>query len=171
MERSKEHYASVHTRIKGHGRFCKAINDQPLFRGFSGMHKHPADDLDDSKVPEWLKVYMIELDRKLDQLLGLQSKSSLTDDFPINLEILEISGNGMVFKTETRIDCPCIMESVMEIEQIPLRLAGAKGTVKPGKKEGTWVMKFENIRENDLESIIQFVFSEQRERIRADKLS
>ncbi len=171
MGLSKEHYASVKTRIKGHGRFCESVADQPLFRGFSGMHKHPAEDLDDSKVPEWLKVYVIELDRKLDQLLGMQSKENLKDDFPIDLEIIEISGNGMIFKTKTEINARKIMEAVIEIEQIPLRLAGAKGTIKPGRKENTWVLRFENIREHDLESIIQFVFSEQREHIRSEKLT
>lgn len=169
MDRNSEHFASVKTRIKGHGRLCETVTDEPLFRGFSGMKKHPAEDLDDSKVPEWLKAYVIELDRKLDQLLGMQSKKDLMTDFPITLEVIQISGNGMVFKTDSDINVPCIMESVVEIEQIPLRLAGAKGTVKAGNKDGTLVMKFENIRENDLESIIQFVFSMQRERIRAEK--
>lgn len=170
MGLSKEHYASVKTRIKGHGRFCESVAEQPLFRGFSGMQKHPAEGLDDSKVPEWLKVYVVELDRKLDQLLGMQSKENLKDDFPIDLEVIEISGNGIIFKTETDIKRNRIMETVIEIEQIPMRLAGAKGPIKSGKAKDTWVMKFENIREHDLESIIQFVFSEQREHIRAEKL-
>ncbi|CCO24513.1 hypothetical protein [Maridesulfovibrio hydrothermalis] len=170
MDRDSIHYASVKTRIKGFGRFCKSIENQPIFRGFSGMQKHPAEDLDDSKVPEWLKAYVIELDRKLDQLMGMQSKKDLTIDFPIALEIIEISGNGMIFCTETEINGPGILEAVIEIEQIPLRLAGAKGSVKAGKKQNTWVMKFEKIREHDLESIIQFVFSQQRELIRNEKL-
>jgi hypothetical protein len=169
MDRDVPHYASVNTRIKGHGRISRSLNHQPLFRGFSGTKKHPAQDLDDSKVPEWLKVYVIELDRKLDQLLGIQSKQDLTSDFPIDLEILRISGNGMTFRSQS-VTAPCLMEVVMEIEQIPVRLAGAKGNVKAGPKNGLWVMDFEKIREHDLESIIQFVFSEQREKIRTEKL-
>ena len=169
MDRDKPHYASVKTRIKGHGRLTSSLESQPVYRGFSGMQKHPAEDLDDSKVPEWLKVYVIELDRKLDQLLGMQSKQDLTQDFPIDLEIMEISGNGMTFRSEG-ITVDCIMEIVVEIEQIPLRLAGAKGHVQAADAENLWTMKFENIKEHDLESIIQFVFSEQREMIRTKKL-
>ncbi len=75
----------------------------------------------------------------------------------------------MTFRSNS-VTAPCIMEIVAEIEQIPLRLAGAKGRVKAGKKDNYWVMKFEKIREHDLESIIQFVFSEQREIIRTKKL-
>ncbi|NDV28014.1 hypothetical protein [Desulfovibrio sp. JC010] len=169
MDRDAPHFASVKTRIKGHGRFSRSLESQPVYRGFSGMKKHPAEDLDDSRVPEWLKVYVIELDRKLDQLLGLQSQKDLKQDFPIDLEILKISGNGMAFRSEQLTD-PCLMEVVIEVEQIPLRLAGAKGNVKRGKKEGLWIMEFEKIREHDLESIIQFVFSQQREIIRTEKL-
>lgn len=169
MDRTK-HYASVKTRIKGHGRLCESPAEEPMFRGFSGLHKHPAEDLDDSKVPEWLKVYVIELDRKLDQLLGIQSKKDLKTDFPIDIEIIEISGNGMTFRTDVPLTHPCIMESVLEIEQIPLRLAGALGTVREDRPPNTWAMKFDKIREHDLETIIQFVFREQREQIRTEKL-
>ncbi|NDV24406.1 hypothetical protein [Desulfovibrio sp. JC022] len=169
MDRNTPHYASVKTRIKGHGRISSSLESQPVYRGFTGMKKHPAEDLDDSKVPEWLKVYVTELDRKLDQLLGMQSKLDLKHDFPMDLEIIEISGNGMIFRSEA-VTVPCIMEVVAEIEQIPMRLAGAKGHIKAGKKDNSWVMKFEKIREHDLESIIQFVFSEQREIIRTEKL-
>lgn len=168
MDRDTPHYASVKTRIKGHGRIASSLESQPVYRGFIGMKKHPAEDLDDSKVPEWLRVYVTELDRKLDQLLGMQSKKDLKQDF-LDLEIIKISGNGMTFRS-TSVTAPCIMEIVAEIEQIPLRLAGAKGRVKAGKKDNYWVMKFEKIREHDLESIIQFVFSEQREIIRTKKL-
>ncbi|WP_320169671.1 hypothetical protein [Maridesulfovibrio sp.] len=167
---STEHYASVKTRIKGHGRICASTEEEPVFRGFSGSKKHPADDLDDSKVPEWLKVYVTELDRKLDQLLGMQSRKDLLTDFPESLEVMEISGNGMLFRTENPISLPCVMEAVLEIERIPLRLAGAVGTIHKGPDQSSWIMKFEKIREHDLEAIIQFVFSEQRERIRAEKL-
>ncbi|WP_320008212.1 hypothetical protein [Maridesulfovibrio sp.] len=169
MDRDAPHYASVATRIKGHGRISSSLESQPVYRGFSGMKKHPAEDLDDSRVPEWLKVYVIELDRKLDQLLGMQSKQNLDQDFPINLEILEISGNGMTFRSE-EITADCILEAVVEIDQIPLRLAGAKGNVKTAAGKNIWKMDFEKIREHDLESIIQFVFSEQREIIRTRKL-
>lgn len=169
MDRNTPHYASVKTRIKGHGRISSSLESQPVYRGFTGMKKHPAEDLDDSKVPEWLRVYVTELDRKLDQLLGIQSKKDLKEDFPFDLEIIKISGNGMTFRSET-VTAPFLMEVVVEIEQIPLRLAGAKGHVEAGEGNNIWTMKFEKLREHDLESIIQFVFSEQREIIRTEKL-
>jgi len=169
MDSNRENYASVSTRIKGYGRYCESVSEQPLFRGLGSMQAHPAHDLDDSKVPEWLKVYVTELDRKLDQLLGMQSKKDLKEDFPLNLEIIKISGNGMTFRSDD-IKKPGIIESVIEIEQIPLRLAGAIGQLQAGKSDQIWTMTFDNIRENDFESIIQFVFSEQRELIRTEKL-
>lgn len=169
MDRS-EHFASVKTRIKGHGRFCSSAEEEPLFRGSGGHKSHPAEDLDDSRVPEWLKVYVTELDRKLDQLLGVQSKKDLILDFPITLEIIELSGNRMTFRTGNEIEEPCFMEAVLEIEQVPLKLVGALGKIRPGPEQSIWVMDFTKIREHDLESIIQFVFSEQREQIRAVRL-
>jgi hypothetical protein len=169
MDRTQS-YAKVKTRIKGYARICESANEQPLFRGFSGPAKHPADDLDSSKVPEWLKVYVLEMDRKLDMLLGMQSKKEISSDFPILLEVVEVSGNSILFKTESRIDTPSHLEVVLEVEKIPLRLAGAIGTVSPAKRKNYWIMDFDNIREHDLELIIQFVFSEQREQIRTGRV-
>lgn len=165
------HYSSVKTRIKGYGRIAKSLNNPPLFRGFGNGQKHPAQDLDDSKVPEWLKVYLIEIDRKLDQLLGIQSIKDLSQDFPISIEVLEISGNGIIFTADQSLRSENNMEVVLVLEKIPLRMASAKGFVKAGKKSDTWIMEFKNIKEHDLEAIIRFVFSEQREHIRTDKIS
>ncbi|SME94400.1 hypothetical protein [Desulfovibrio gilichinskyi] len=165
------HYSSVKTRIRGYGRIANSLSNPPLFRGIGNGQKHPAEDLDDSKVPEWLKVYLIEIDRKLDQLLGIQSIKDISQDFPIDIEVLEISGNGIMFKTATPLKSKSIMEVVLVLDQVPLRMASTKGTVKAGKISDTWVMEFINIKEHDLEAIIKFVFSEQRERIRTDKIS
>ncbi|WP_291327596.1 hypothetical protein [Desulfovibrio sp. UCD-KL4C] len=165
------HYSSVKTRIKGYGRIANSFSNPPLFRGIGSGQKHPAENLDDSKVPEWLKVYLIEIDRKLDQLLGIQSIKDLSQDFPVDIEVLEISGNGIVFRTETSLRSEVIMEVVLVLGQVPLRMASTKGTINTGKMSNTWVMEFINIKEHDLEAIIQFVFSEQRERIRTDKIS
>ncbi len=165
------HYSSVETRIKGYGRIANSLSNPPLFRGIGNGRKHPAENLDDSKVPEWLKVYLIEIDRKLDQLLGKQSIKDLSQDFPIDIEVFEISGNGIIFKTETPLKSKAIMEVVLVLDQVPLRMASTKGTIQAGKTSDTWIMKFINIKEHDLEAIIKFVFSEQREHIRTDKIS
>ncbi|WP_031484075.1 PilZ domain-containing protein [Maridesulfovibrio frigidus] len=170
MDREAVHHTSVKTRIKGYGRIASSLTTEPLFRGSVGGKKHPAEDLDDSKVPEWLKVYVIELDRKLDQLLGIQSIQDLSKDFPIDMEIIEISGNRIIFRSDFSIKPKNIMEIVLVLNQVPLRMAGAKGLVETGTDSKTWVMDFSYIKEHDLESIIKFVFSEQRELIRTHKI-
>ncbi len=170
MDRETVHYTSVKTRIKGYGRIAASLKNQPLFRGSIAGKKHPAEDLDDSKVPEWLKVYVIELDRKLDQLLGIQSIQDLSKDFPIDMEIIKISGNGITFLSDFALKSKSIMEIVLVLNQVPLRMAGAKGVVEAGKDKNTWTIEFRYIKEHDIESIIKFVFSEQRELIRTDKI-
>ncbi|OEU67525.1 MAG: hypothetical protein BA863_04585 [Desulfovibrio sp. S3730MH75] len=170
MDKETVHYKSVKTRIKGYGRLAASLTTQPLFRGSIGGKKHPAEDLDDSKVPEWLKVYVIELDRKLDQLLGIQSIQDLSKDFPIDLEVIKISGNGITFRSDSSLEPKTIMEIVLVLNQVPLRMTGAKGIVEAGKDSKTWMMEFGYIKEHDLELIIKFVFSEQRELIRTDKI-
>ncbi|SDL20986.1 hypothetical protein SAMN05660337_2471 [Maridesulfovibrio ferrireducens] len=164
-------YSSIKTRIKGYGRISASLSNQPLFRGFGGGKKHPAEDLDDSKVPEWLRVYLIEIDRKLDQLLGVQSVKDISQDFPIDIEVLEISGNGITFRTDSKLKPKCVMEVVLVLDKFPLRMVSTKGIAEAGQNADTWSMKFKNIKEHDLEAIIKFVFSEQRERIRTDKIS
>lgn len=171
MNPEKQQYSKVKTRIEGMARIASSVHTPLLFRNSEALNqRHPASDLDECKIPECLKVYLTELDRKLDMLLQLQSMKQFEDSYPIKLEIREISGEGITFETKSDISENTVLEAVLVLEQLPLKMSGAKGMVMPAASEGLWHLSFENIREHDLEAIIQFVFSEQRELIRSHKL-
>lgn len=172
MKIEKQHYSKVKTRIEGMARIASSVLSPLLFRNSEAFNQvHASTEITDSKIPEDLKSSLSEINRKLDLLLQLHSIKKLEDSYPIKLEIKEISGEGIRFKPNSDISENEILEVVLILEQVPLKLAGAKGIATKTKSDNIWFLNFKNIRENDQESIIQFVFSEQRELIRSNKLS
>lgn len=169
MPKEQQHYSKVNTRIEGMARIAESVHSPLLFRSSEASSQDLSIDFEDSKVPDGLKKILSEMDRKLNFLLQLQSMKKLEDSYPIKIDVREISGEGVSFITNNEFRENDALEIVLILEQIPLKVAGAKGIAK--KSGNLWHLSFDNIRENDQESIIQFVFSEQRELIRSQKLT
>jgi hypothetical protein len=168
MIQDKQQYSKVKTRIEGMARIAESVHSPLLFRNSEsiGQDKLP-EKLEESKIPDGLKLFLTEMDRKLNILLQLHSIKKLEDSYPVKIDIREISGEGIDFIPDRPIAENQILEVILILEQMPIKTAGAKGFAQ--KKGDIWHLDFNNIRENDQELIIQFVFSEQRELIRAQK--
>jgi c-di-GMP-binding flagellar brake protein YcgR len=108
------------------------------------------------------------INHKLDLILSTISQDMLVKDFPLRLEITEISGAGVLFSTNENIEIGDHLEMVLILSQFPLRLASVCGTVQR-QENLLFAFNFIQIRENDRETIVQFVFQEQREQIRESK--
>lgn len=164
MSQEKRSYSRIDTRLKAHARRTSDVSSPKLFRSQSAPM---ASDLRNAKLPEDVVGFLQEMDRKLDTILGLLSRDQIRDDFPIDLEVIEISGAGMKFRTSEPISTNDLLEVVIVLERAPLRMAGAKGTVLTHDAgSNIYGFEFQNISDNDLEAIIQFVFGRQREQIR-----
>lgn len=164
MSREKRTFSRIETRIKAYAR----KSADPYSTGLYQPPSVPSSLVPHgSKLPEGVGIYLEEMNRKLDTVLSLLSRNLMREDFPLDLEVLELSGAGMRFRSAERFQPGQAMEVVLELERMPLNLAGAKGIVlEPDTASGLFRFEFSKIGEIDLENIIQFVFKKQREQIR-----
>ncbi|MGL1862486.1 MAG: PilZ domain-containing protein [Pseudodesulfovibrio sp.] len=172
MSEEKRTFSRVPIRLKGHARIMQAIESPQIFTGDIVGDSTCRDNLfRNSKLPEDLTNFLTEMDRKLDRVLGLLSKETLQNDFPIDIEVLELSAAGVKFRSKTKIETNESLEIVLILSQVPLRMAGSKGRIH-GIEDDTKLYRFEFVdtRGSDMEAIVQFVFQQQREQIRNSKM-
>ncbi|MBN2140100.1 MAG: PilZ domain-containing protein [Desulfovibrionaceae bacterium] len=168
MDGEQRTFSRIAARLKGYARPI-ASDDEPFVFQASVPQDTPdrEKDIRSANIPEALADFLLDIDRKLDMLLSVQSQGNLRSDFPLSLQVMEISGAGIKFDTKAKVSEGDWLEMVLVLNQFPLRLSGAKGRVAgKDKHSGLWRFEFTVIRESDLEAVIQFVFQEQRQQIR-----
>lgn len=172
MSDEKRTFSRVPVRLKGHARIMQSIDSPPIFTGDAVVNTGRCDDLfRNSKLPEELTIFLKEMDRKLDSILGMLSKETLHTDFPVDIEVMELSAAGVKFRSKTPFETYETLEIVLTLSQVPLRMAGSKGRIL-GLEEETGLYRFEFVdtRGSDMEAMVQFVFQQQREQIRNSKM-
>lgn len=174
MANEKREFLRIPTRIKGHARHLESDAEMPLYREApsSGPGVFGADSKEG--LSDSLFALLSTINAKLDMLISVQSRESLENDFPIALDVIEISGAGLRFLSNDDIAQGANVEVVLILNQFPLRLAGAIGKIiRQGDEHGrkVYALDFTKIRERDLENIVQFVFQSQRDEIRGKKWS
>ncbi|MES9995111.1 PilZ domain-containing protein [Desulfovibrio aminophilus] len=169
MDQEQRTYSRVAARLKALARRCDSPDGPQLFRTAPRRDGSSlAARLSATTLPEGLVEFLVEMDAKLDQILAGQRQDLLRQDFPLDLDVHEVSGAGVRFSSTEPLVEGQPLEVVIVLTQFPLRLASALGRVR-GEEEGLHRFEFTYIREHDLESIVQFVFQEQREEIRNRK--
>lgn len=167
MEQEQRTYSRVAARLKGLACRAESADTPPRFRT-APRRDGSAPPMITAGLPEGLMDFLLEMDAKLDQILVGQRQDQLRQDYPLDLDIQEISGAGVRFSCAEPLAEDQVLELVMVLNQYPLRLAAAVGRVR-GEEGGLRRFEFTFIREHDLEAIVQFVFQEQREEIRNRK--
>lgn len=171
----KRTFSRVQTRFKTYIRVVDEEHPLPRYNKQGGEVKQADQQgLRKANLPDALVDFLVGIDEKLDSLLSMRNQEMLSEDFPHEAEVHEISGAGIVFETEgVHFDEGQMLEVVMILNQFPLRMAGAVGTVERcedcGDDAKRHVLHFSKIRDADLEAVVQFVFSEQRDQIRERK--
>jgi len=172
MSDEKRTFSRVPVRLKGYARIMRDIGSPPMFTPDGAGDAASSDNLfRGGKLPEEITNFLLEMNRKLDRILGVLSQKSLRDDFPLDLEVLELSAAGIKFRSPTAFAMKTPLEVVLILGQVPLRMAGSKGRVR-GLEEDTGLYRFEFIDTmgSSMETIVQFVFQQQREHIRKSKM-
>lgn len=172
MSNEKRTFSRVPVRLKGFARIMGSIQSPQLFTGdIVGEESSREKLFHSSKLPEELTNFLAEMDRKMDRLLGLLSKDQLRTDFPLDIEVMELSAAGVKIRTNKELSTEDSLEIIIVLSQVPLRMAGSKGRIR-GIEEDTGYYRFEfvDLRGSDMEAIVQFVFQQQREQIRNSKL-
>ncbi|UJX40643.1 PilZ domain-containing protein [Desulfovibrio sp. JY] len=171
----KRAFMRIPTRLAGYLRPLPGPDDIQIFREspFLGGGSGACHDPREAGMSEALHAMLCSINAKLDMLLSMQSRDELTADFPVTLEILEISGAGVRFVASQELDVDQYVEAVIVLARFPLRMAGAVGRILRHEDDldgrVVYALDFTRIRERDLESIVQFVFQSQRDDLRGKK--
>lgn len=165
----KRAFMRIPTRLSGYLRLLPDPEDIQVFRetpylgGSSGLCHDPRE----AGMSEALYTLLCSINAKLDMLLSMRSRDELTADFPVAMDIVEISGAGLRFLSSEELPMEQYVEAVIVLSRFPLRMAGAVGRVlrQEDRPDGqqVYALDFTRIRERDLESIVQFVFHSQRD--------
>jgi hypothetical protein len=168
MDNEHRSFSRVNTRLSALARKVSSPESMPRFQGFPAPPTLTVGKLGGS-LPQALIDFLTAMDAKLDMLISLESQERMRDDFPINLEITEISASGVSFRSAEPLETDTRMELVVYLSRFPLRMAGGMGRVVRNEQEnGSWTgaLEFTDIRDTDTEAIVQFVFQEQRQQLR-----
>jgi hypothetical protein len=156
-------FVRVRTSLTCHGRRMRDESAPPRFRGQPVLAS--AGRLPSSQAR--LLGSLASIESKLDQLLAQTSAIQLAAEFPLELEVTELSGAGMRVRRPAEPLAPGdVIEVVLVLNQAPLQLASAVAQVIR-IQEAELVFAFLRIRENHRKAIIQLVLEEQREQRRA----
>lgn len=171
MSEEKRTYSRVPVRLKAYARNMRSIDSPQIFTGDAIDEVSSRDALfGNSKLPEDLTTFLAEMDRKMDRILGLLSQDHIRNDFPIDIEVLELSAAGIKFGCAEKLDADAPLEIVLLLSHAPLRMAGSKGRILGiDEQAGLYRCEFVDTRDSDMEAIVQFVFRAQREQIRNAK--
>ena len=172
MSEEKRSFSRIPVRLKAHARPMQSIGSPQLFTGDTDTHASSHEALlHTSKLPEELTAFLIEMDRKLDQVIGLLSQDSIKSDFPLDIEVREISAAGVKFRSSEQFKPNASLEIILILNQMPLKMAGTKGRILDQESDtGLYRFEFVDLRDSDMETIVQFVFKQQREQIRNSKM-
>jgi len=166
-------YLRIPTKLHGRMRLLDSEKEQFLFREAPIVSTTvTAMELKGAGVNEALVNALMSIDQKLDMLIGIHTQGSLQDDFPLAVEVSEISGAGVKMTSSAPLAEGQNLELVFTLTQLPVRMAGAMGpVVRQETQDGNlvWAVDFFKIRDRDLESIVQFVFQTQRDELRVRK--
>jgi len=173
MAEEQRTYLRIPTYLRGRLRILNSGAEMPLFREAPitslGV---PAQELKSAGLNEALVNTLLAMDHKLDLLIGLHAQDNLLEDFPHQIEAVELSGAGVKLAGPLPLEPGQHVEIVLTLTQLPVRMAGAMAQVvrvETVDSRQIWALDFTKIRDRDLETIVQFVFQTQRDELRQKK--
>lgn len=163
-------FSRVKARLRACARPLRKADSSAMYRWSAAHVERPTEkELLEGQVPHTLIRFLTALDQKLDMLLALQGQDQIFQEYPYRLEIRDISGGGVIFYSDENFAKGDVLEIVITLCDAPLQTAAAVGRIVECGPEQEYHFVFTNIREHDLERVVQFVFQEEREQIRREK--
>jgi hypothetical protein len=173
MGEEQRTFLRIPTNLHGRLRLVASEAELQLFREAPITSSSvTAMELKNAGLNEALVNALMDIDRKLDMLIGIHTQDSLQEEFPYAVEVVEISGAGVKVAGPYALAVDQLVEMVFTLTQLPVRMAGAIGRViREEVQDGrqVWAIDFTRIRDRDLETIVQFVFQTQRDELRVKK--
>jgi hypothetical protein len=163
----------VPTRIRG--RFRAAAEAGPPRSG-PGFRAGPASlrDLPAAvRPPEALLEFLLEMDRKLDAILGYLHRESLLEAFPGEGWVTALGGTRLTLETPSPLSRGDRLELALLLEEFPPRMVVAAATVEcpcgPPDGPAAFCLAHSCGREEDQETLFRFIFQEERRLLRLRK--
>ncbi len=175
MSSENRTFSRVPTRLKMFFRFTEK-DARPLFLDCLGcdFKDISLENLNSPYLPKELLEFLSNLNNKLDVILSLLNQNSLSQDFPYKGEVVEISGAGLKFLSQEKLEPGTPIEVALSLSTLPPLLIGLVGEILRLEGEQNqkylYALKYLFLRDSDREQIVQFVFKEQRELLRGKKL-
>lgn len=167
---SENGYAKVETRLRGYARHAPSRDLLPLpYDNPALLAEDESPDLVKGGMSQAVADFLVSLDAKMDTVISLLNQKRLEDEFEAEIEVLELSGDGLRFKPDVAFSDGDALEFALVLNQFPLRIASAVGVVESCDDGKGRPVTFTRIKEADLEAVVGFVFQEQRSRIRETK--
>ena len=165
-----EGYTKVETRIRGYARSAPSADSLPMpYDNPALMDEDERPDLVKAGMSQAMADFLASLDAKMDTVISLLNQKRLEDEFDTEVEVLEVSGDGLRFVAEAPFAEGDAVEFALVLNQYPLRVASAVGIVGAADGAPGLPVEFTRIKEADQEALVGFVFQEQRSRIRETK--
>ena len=156
-------FVRVATHLVCRARRLESVDEAPMYRAQPTLASSGRRSSSEISVPESLA----SINSKLDQLLAESGMIRLVRDFPLELQVTELSGSGMrTRQPEPALHAGEALEVLLVLCQAPLSLASAVAQVTRVQDQEL-AFTFSSIKENHRQAIIQFVLEEQREERRS----
>ncbi|SDN75041.1 PilZ domain-containing protein [Desulfonauticus submarinus] len=174
MNQESRTFSRVKTRLKMYFR-PTSKDARPLFLGCVGCESQSTgfEDFHSPHLPKEFFDFLLNLDNKLNMILNFLSQKTLSQEYPYQGEVIEISGAGFKFISSTPVKVGDFIEAAVALSSVPPVLIGVVGEVIREEiihDQKIYAFKYVHIRESDREQIVQFVFKEQREILREQRL-
>ncbi len=124
------------------------------------------------KLPDALVNFLVQMDKKLDTILGHLQKNSFEQNFPHSGIISSLSVSCAVLKCKEPLAPQDRLELLFIFQDFPLQVVSVFAEVKElehGNDTTLYHLHFIDLEHEDRESIIKFLFQEERRRIRLQK--
>ncbi len=184
MTPKSREYSSITTHLPVWLRNLPQADSPSRYYEFTAFAHDSLENSLSSGLTEAVASFLIEMNNKLDSILGMLSMDELRQAFPIEARCTEVGGAGLSFRSNHPFAEGTYVEVILVLCRIPLRLAGAIGRlsqlspadfadagadVGDVTDETFWRLDFTRIREQDLETVVRFVIQEERRIIREKK--
>ena len=182
MAPENREYSSIATHLPVWLRELPQADSPSRYYEFTAFAHDTLENSLSSGLPEAVASFLIEMNNKLDSILGMLSMDDLRQACPIEARCTEVGGGGIRFSSDHPFTEGSYVEVILVLCRIPLRLAGAIGRLTLSSPENSavaadisddkfWRLNFTRIREQDLETVVRFVIQEERRIIREKKWS
>lgn len=167
---TNQEYLRVPTRLRAYVRLASSKDSLPLAYDNPELNQGiEKPDLTATGLSKIISDFLQVVDTKLDTVISLLNQKRLEDEFSAELEVIEISGDGLRLADRGSFAPGDALEFALVLNQFPLRIASAVGIMGHGDNAKGHPVSFTRIREPDLEAVVSFVFHEERMRIRETK--